>query len=409
MTSRRTLINLAVFVGVFVLLCAWAASNIITIDRLEKPYAISADFPVASGVQPNAEVTYLGVHYGRVTKVTRAPEGFVHMDLKIDRGRYLPLGSTASIFRKSAVGEPYIDFTPPQGYQAQEVAKADSIPPGGKVPVTDTRIPLEFSELLKSASAVLHNIDSAKAGSLVHELAVGLNGRGDDLRAITTAFDQLSATFAAKTTVLDRLAVNNTAITKVLADHAGDLGSSLTNLRLLADSLANANTNTATLLDKGTELIGRVASLVAASKTNLDCTLKALTDLTRLSVQHVDGLDELLTIGPAAFAKLYTTQDVDPDGPWARVNLMTNPNNPPKQYARPLELPPVPVVPACVGTVSATKGVDFVPSQVLSSSSSGGGGLGRLPETGGVFVLGLVTVLMAVALGTRWIGRAGRA
>src|SRR6476620_806233 len=95
--SRRTLINLIFFVGVFVVMCIWAVQNIVTIDQIDKPYTITGEFNAASGILPNAEVAYLGVHYGRVTSVTRETgqqscgtqggqpvDGCVKMTMKID-------------------------------------------------------------------------------------------------------------------------------------------------------------------------------------------------------------------------------------------------------------------------------------------------------------------------------------
>lgn len=218
--SRRTLVNLVFFLGVFVLMLAWAARNIITIDALERPYEITADFAQTSGVLPNAEVTYLGVSHGRVSKVERIPEG-VRITMKIDRDKEIPAASIARIFRKSAIGEPYIDFVPSDAYDDDTPPLA----PGDHVPIERTTVPLEFSELLRSASDLIASIEPAEAASLLRELAAALDGRGDDLRAITTAFDRLTSSFASRTEQLDRLAENNTRLTSVLADHRLSLGS----------------------------------------------------------------------------------------------------------------------------------------------------------------------------------------
>ena len=69
--SRRTLINLLFFMTVFLVMCTWAVQNIVTIDAIDKPYTVTGEFAAASGILPNAEVAYLGVHYGRVTSVER--------------------------------------------------------------------------------------------------------------------------------------------------------------------------------------------------------------------------------------------------------------------------------------------------------------------------------------------------
>ena len=153
--SRRTLINLIFFNAVFVLMLFWAVNNIITVDLVEQPYTITGEFAQAAGVRANAEVTYLGVHYGRVSDVERIPGG-VSVTMKIDRGKDIPKGSIARIFRKAAIGEPYIDFVPPESYTDASDAR---IEPGELVPLDRTTVPLEFSELLRSASAVISSVD----------------------------------------------------------------------------------------------------------------------------------------------------------------------------------------------------------------------------------------------------------
>src|SRR3989441_7666354 len=98
--SKRTIANLVFFLFVFLVMCLWAVRNMVTIDAIDKPYTITGEFTAASGILPNAEVAYLGVHYGRVTDVTRetgesscgqlngAPViGCVKMTMKIDNNK----------------------------------------------------------------------------------------------------------------------------------------------------------------------------------------------------------------------------------------------------------------------------------------------------------------------------------
>ena len=410
--SRRTIVNLVFFVFVFAVMCVWAVQNIVHIDRIDKPYTVTGRFDAASGVLPNAEVAYLGVHYGVVTKV-EAVEGGVQMTLHIDREKKdIPKESTARIFRKSAIGEPYIDFQPPAGFDPKTAQPSDYMRNGDTI--RHTQNPLEFSELLRSASRLLHGIDPDKASSLVHELASALTGRADSLRQLTAANDELAATFAAKTDALDRLSTNNTKITHVLADHANDFGQSLTNLSLLANSLKNANGNTAVLLDQGSELMGELANLVDEQKGNLDCVLHDLGDVIDMSSTpaRVAGTGYLIDNGRQAFDDVFAARDEGPDGVWVRVNLLEDPSNPAKQYSPPLELPLVPAVPECASTIAsvqhgstftATKSADFVPSQVLAETTTTRAPLAR---TGGVAFVSLAVVLLAAAAVFRWVAHA---
>lgn len=420
--SKRTLANLVFFLFVFLVMCVWAVQNIVTVDQIEQPYTVTGEFVAASGILPNAEVAYLGVHYGRVTDVERVTgsdscgtqggqpvNGCVKMTMKLDRDRKdVPKEAVARIFRKSAIGEPYIDFKPPDGFDPSKAKPEDFLRDGDNVPIDRTQNPLEFSELLRSAATLLQNIDADKAGSLIHELSAALNGRADSLRALTVAADELSATFAEKTDVLDRLATNNTRLTRVLGDHANDLGQSLTNLSLLAESLRNANGDASVLLEQGSELMGQLADLVGTEKGNVDCILHDLGDVidATSTPERLEGTDYLLANGKSGFDLVAGAVDNEADGPWARVNLLAEAANPAPQYVPPHTLPAIPAVPACASSIAASSGPDFVPSQALAATTtqsveipgvSTGAELAR--TGGGRWILAFGTALLLAAFG----------
>jgi phospholipid/cholesterol/gamma-HCH transport system substrate-binding protein len=314
--NRRTIINLIWFNAIFGLLLFWAFDNIVSWDRIERPYTITADFEQAAGVKANAEVTYLGVHFGRVSGV-ELQEDKVHMTLKIDDGKQIPSGTIARVFRKSAIGEPYIDFQPTDEYE-----EGDFLEKGAHVPIERTTVPLEFSELLRSASNLISSIDEQAAGSLVHELAVGLDGRGEDLASITRSFDELTKTFVTRTEQLDRLAENSTRLTRVFADHRLSLTASLENLREIGQALEDANGDMQVLLDVGPDFLGETADLVADQKQNLDCLLEDLTPVIATLGGEAPVHDLAVTIqnGPTGFGYVAASVDQEADGPWVRVN-----------------------------------------------------------------------------------------
>ncbi|MGH9245911.1 MAG: MCE family protein [Acidimicrobiales bacterium] len=406
--TRRTLINLAFFSLVFFTLVVWAVRNIVTIDQIDRPYELTGDFAAASGVLPTAEVTYLGVQYGRVSDVERTPDG-VRVTMLIDRDRQIPAGADAFIFRKSAVGEPYVDFRLPEGAAFDDDAPVYEA--GDHVPLERTEIPLEFADLLRSASRLIGAINPEEAGLLIHELALALNGRAESLRTLTEAGAQLMSTFAANTEMLDRLATNSTRITHVVTEHRGSLGGSLTNLAELSDSLAAADGDTQILLDRGTQLLGTAADLVADQKGNLDCLLHDLAAVIPVlnSEEHIAGLRTLIERGPGAFALLFSTRDVEADGVWARVNLELGlgEGSAPPQYVPPRDLPAVPEVPPCSPTVAPPRTGDFNPTQVLGQST-GRAVTTTLAATGGAVAAGVTSLLITVALTGRWLARLRR-
>jgi hypothetical protein len=118
--------------------------------------------------------------------------------------------------------------------------------------------------------------------------------------------------------------------------------------------------------------------------------------------ERVAGTNDLLEIGPGAFDLVVASIDNEADGPWARVNLLSDPSNPAPQYVPPHQLPPILAVPACASTVPASSGPDFVPSQLAAATTRTTRSL-ELPRTGGVTLLGVAAVLLLAAAALRWV------
>lgn len=347
--SRRVFINLLAFLGVFVLMLWWAVNNIISFDFIERPYEISGEFAATAGVSDNSEVAYLGVNYGAVSSV-ESVDGKVLITMSIDRDKQIPAGSTARIFRKSAIGEPYIDFEPPPDYDEG----GPWIEAGDVIPLEQTTVPLEFSELLRSASRVLGSVDPDKTRTLVHELAVVVNGRGETLRDLTVDSDALLATFAERSDLLDSLSSNSTRLTRTVTERRGSLSSAVSDLAALAETLRTVEPDTRVLLDRGTELLRTTADLVGDVKQDLDCVLSDLDEVIDVTStdENLGYLANTLERGPTGFEYVWLTRDNEPGGLWLRVTLLADSTNPAGQYVPPKDLPAVPEIPACVSPLT---------------------------------------------------------
>jgi phospholipid/cholesterol/gamma-HCH transport system substrate-binding protein len=349
--SRRVLLNLIAFVGVFVLMLWWAVNNIISFDFLERPYEIQGEFAATAGVATNSEVAYLGVNHGVVRSV-ESVDGKVRITMSIDRDKRIPAGSTARIFRKSAIGEPYIDFEPPEGHEDG----GPYLEAGDTIPMERTSVPLEFSELLRSASRVLGSVEPEATRTLIHELAVALNGRGEELRDLTVDSDALLATFAERADLLDSLSANSTRLTRTVTERRASLSSAVSDLAALAETLRAVEPDTRVLLDRGTELLGATADLVGDVKQDLDCILSDLDSVIEVTSteENLGHLANLLDDGPTGFEYVWLTRDEEPGGVWVRISLLVDLTNPATQYVPPTDLPAVPEIPACVSPLTST-------------------------------------------------------
>ncbi|HEX4902075.1 MAG TPA: MCE family protein [Acidimicrobiales bacterium] len=398
--SRRVLVNLVAFLGVFVLTLWWAVNNIISFEFLERPYQIQGEFAGTAGVSSASEVAYLGVHYGEVESAELVEDKVV-ITMNIDRGKQIPAGSKARIFRKSAVGEPYIDFQPPEDYDDG----GPYIEAGDVLPLEQTSVPLEFSELLRSASRVLSAVDPEQTRTLVHELAVALNGRGEALRDLTVDSDALLQTFAEKAELLDSLSANSTRLTRTVTERRGALSSSLRDLAAVGESLRNVEPDTRVLLERGTELLSQTADLVGDIKQDLDCVLHDLDSVIDVASTE-ENLGHLVTTlerGPTAFEYVWLTRDEEPGGVWVRTFLLLDTVNPPEQYLPPKELPAVPEIPECASPLTPRgSSAEAASTPVEGQSSRGAVPIALAQSSAGTdrTPVGLAVVLVSsIALG----------
>ena len=181
MLPRRIYINLGAFVVLFAVLMVWAVLGIIRPAALQDTYAVQLQFADATGLRPGVEATYRGVRVGEVTTVALR-DGGADVRLAVDTDRRLPAGVTASIRRRSAVGEPYLSLDAPEGFQP-----GDTMLAGGEVTEISadrTNTGVAYGTLFDAAEELLVGVDRDDLGTVTSELATGLRGQGDELRRI---------------------------------------------------------------------------------------------------------------------------------------------------------------------------------------------------------------------------------
>ena len=314
--SRRVLINLVFFNVVFGVMLFWAVNNIVTLDRIERPYTITGDFAQAAGVQANAEVTYLGVHYGRVSSVERRAGG-VRITMKIDRGKDIPAG----------LDRPRSSASPPSASPTSTSCRRRTLR-GGRRPASSrattsrserTTVPLEFSELLRSASALISSIDP-DAGRQPRPRA---RPRPRRARARTSATSRRRSTRSPRT-FAERTDAARPAGREQHPDHPG-AGRPPAQHRPVDHQPPGRRRGAAQRQGRPRRCCSRsarrssrtTADLVADQKQNLDCLLTDLAPVLRLASDPSTSTTwrRCSATGPPASATCSAPSTASPTGP----------------------------------------------------------------------------------------------
>lgn len=369
MISRRIVANLAFFATIGVALGWWAIGDVLQLDLRHPRYEITADFEDSPGLQPGYDVGYLGTPIGRI-KAVNLRDGHVQVVLSIDEDRRVPAGSTLAVRRKSAVGEPYVDVIPPEGATADGPAMA----PGDHVPLDHTLTPLSYSDLFEALDQLVSSVPPDDLGRLMHEMAVGLDGRAGSLRQLITNSSDIVHTFAENSDVIEHTMASLSRLVQVFAEHGDSMGEGLRNTRDFTGTLADARRDLERVLVHGDDLATRTADLVAGSEGELTCIFGDLSALAiRLGQPDVAAaLTDLLATAPDAAPVFDDVIAWEPDGPYVRatppVNIGGNDVRDAQVYDHPHELPDVPAGPGCPGMTP-----NGAPGGAAAAGAEGGG------------------------------------
>ncbi|MFF5259984.1 MCE family protein [Actinomadura viridis] len=346
----RIVVNLAFFTLLGVVLAVWAVRSIISVDALDRPFHVTAEFATSPGLNHDLEVTHLGVRVGRIGDV-RLRQGHVDVRLDLDRGVRVPAGVGARVLRKSAIGEPYIELTQPPRLGDAVLKEGDHIPVARTAPTVD------YQELFAGLSGTLRAVDPRDARTLVHEAATGLQGRGDSINGIIADTHQLTGTLAAKADTLDALSVELTRLTATLSGHRGELASGTADLARLTASVRQNRRHLDTVLDEGPAALREINRLLRSSRPGLGCLLTAAATPSRplLTPANSAKIHHVLDMVPTLQALVSDVTDRDASGTYLRVApvITIAGVRAPAEYTRPAPRPKVPEVKRCPATAGA--------------------------------------------------------
>ncbi|MDE0805146.1 MAG: MCE family protein [Acidimicrobiales bacterium] len=311
MLERRVYLNIAAFLALFALLSTWAVQNVIRPASLADTYVVEANFSEATGLRSGVEVTYRGHRVGTVGSVSLAAESAT-VRLDVDSDRALPLDATATIRRRSAVGEPYVAIDPPAD------PSGATMPTDGThvLDVDSTTAALAYGDLFDSADELLSAVDEDDLDTVVSELADALRGRGDELHDLIGRSAEVTSTFAARGDDLDRVATELTALTGVLADKATTIADSTDDLGLLVDALAASADDVNVLLDTVPTLAAQVDALLEASYFDIACGLASTGEISAVvgDPRTIAQIVRLLQVSESAAVVIPKAVVDGPDG-----------------------------------------------------------------------------------------------
>ncbi|MEY2471731.1 MAG: phospholipid/cholesterol/gamma-HCH transport system substrate-binding protein [Actinomycetota bacterium] len=258
-------------------------------------YTVTAYFPSAISLYGDSQVRVLGLRAGRVRSV-KVIGTKVRVVMSIHDDIPLPKNASATIIPLSFIGERYVQFYPAwkQGEPKLEH--------GAVLDLDRTSVPVEPDETLAALKHLLDTIDPQATSQLVHNLALGLDGTGEDLNKAIAGLGTITETLGEKDKQVAAIIDNFDRFTATLAGRDQTLGRVLDTFARTTDALAQERTALQSLLSSLASLSTNGLDLLKEHGGRLDKDITVLSRELRLVGVHIDQVDKLLAAGPVLVA-----------------------------------------------------------------------------------------------------------
>ncbi len=352
--STRIKINLVVF---FVAAAALATYGYLSV--LHNPFKHETDvvayFPSTAGLRDQFYVTDNGLVVGAVKSVQLVGDR-VKVTMAIQPGQQVANNVQAQIVRANPLGEQAVDLVPPPGAPPNATLVRD----GAIVPTAPDPTPPDVGQVVNTADRLFGAIPTGDLNSFIHELAVALNGRGDDIHTLISAGDQFAQELNANQAQFQTLLNNAPPFFDTLSANAPAFNQALANTEVLTQVLVQHSHDIVNLMNNGATASSVIQKLVLDSRPNLACLTHDLADFTSNVAQpaNLDNLAQLFS-HDTQFANVLSEVGVHqyPLGPQApspgpteqlRIHiLLPPPQGGGAEYQTARNLPPGYLAPGC--------------------------------------------------------------
>ncbi len=308
MITRRTRIQLLVFVVITLLGVSYVGARYARLDRLviDDSYTVVAHLKESGGIFAGAEVSYRGVKIGRVDKL-ELTDGGVDAYLDVENGfDSIPADTLAVVGNRSAVGEQYVELQP-------QVRTGPYLADRSEIAPEDTRTPIATQTLLTHLSDTVESVDKPALRTTVRELGAAFEGTGEDLQRIIDTgnsfielanqnFDVTSALIRDSNTVLKGQIASTSAIKTFAREMA-----------LFSGTLAGSDRDLRKVIDDGSATATQLRTFIEDNEVDLGELVNNLVTTGDVVVKHLDGVAQLLVIYPYVVQGGFTVVSKSPD------------------------------------------------------------------------------------------------
>lgn len=293
MITRRTKVQLMVFVLITLLGVSYVGARYARLDRLilDDSYTVVAHFADSGGAFSGAEVSYRGVRIGQVSDMELTDEG-VDIHLAIDKGYDdIPADTMAVVGNRSAVGEQYVELQP----QADE---GPVLAGGSEIPQDMTRTPIQTDTLLTHLSDTVSSVDTNDLQTVTTELGAAFGGSAQDLQTIIDSGNSFLEAADDNFEVTQALIRDGNTVLRGQIASESALRSFARDLSTFSETMAGSDADLRSVIDNGSATATQLRTFLEDNEVELGELINNLVTTGEVVVARLKGIEQLLVLYP---------------------------------------------------------------------------------------------------------------
>ncbi len=308
MITRRTRIQLLVFVAITLLGVSYVGARYARLDRVffDDSYTVTAHFADSGGIFAGGEVSYRGVQVGQVGKLVLTDDGVdVVLDIENDYDT-IPADALAVVGNRSAVGEQYVELQP-------QTDSAPYLANGSQIAQDDTRTPIPTQKLLSDISNTVSSVDQQALTTTVEELGKAFGGTGKDLQQIIDTGNAFIKEANANFDTTTALIRDSNTVLRGQLDSAQAIRSFARDMSLFSGTLAGNDAALRQVIDDGSATATQLRTFLQENEVDLGQLINNSVTTGDVIVKHLPGIEQILVIYPYVVEGGFTVVSKSPD------------------------------------------------------------------------------------------------
>ncbi|MGY2700487.1 MULTISPECIES: MCE family protein [unclassified Nocardioides] len=308
MITRRTRIQLLVFVAITLLGVSYVGARYARLDRVffDDHYTVTAHFADSGGIFAGGEVSYRGVQVGQVGKLVLTDAG-VDVVMDIDNGYDdIPADALAVVGNRSAVGEQYVELQP-------QTDNAPYLTDGSQIAQDDTRTPIPTQKLLSDIVNTTSSVDQQALATTVDELGQAFGGTGKDLQRIIDTGNAFIKEANANFDTTTALIRDSNTVLQGQLDSTQAIRSFARDMSLFSGSLAGSDAALRQVIDDGSATANELRTFLEENQVDLGQLINNAVTTGDVIVKHLDGIAQILVIYPYVVEGGFTVVSKSPE------------------------------------------------------------------------------------------------